>query len=96
MSKPCRDCGEEIEFFQAGDRWIPVIPGTEDRHRCKLDVRCESCQKIFQGAPWMRVCSECYRSGGNSPERPPDPASKPRKREPLQDDMRFDDDLPPF
>lgn len=96
--KACRDCGEPIGFIQDAQktRWIPVDPGTENRHVCQIDQVCESCEKTFKGASWMKVCSECYRSGGKAPGEAPAPPSPSRTPEPLQDDMSFDDDKPPF
>lgn len=95
--KACKDCGEPIGFIKNDqDRWIPVDPGSERRHVCKLSQTCESCEKTFQGAPWMKVCQECYRSGGNTPERPGAAPSASRPPEPLQGDLVDDDDAPPF
>lgn len=95
--RACRDCGAEIAFIEGRNgRWIPVTPGTEDRHRCELDQVCESCEATFKGANWMKVCPECYRSGGKPPKAPPAAPSPSRTKEPLQDDMSFDDDAPPF
>jgi hypothetical protein len=99
MSKTtnCRSCGEEIAFEKnKNDRWAPVDPMSRQRHVCQIERVCEDCQKTFKGADWMKVCGDCYRGRGSSPGSPPEPASEPRKTEPLQDDMRFDDDAPPF
>lgn len=100
MASSCKDCGAPLDWEQAGGRWIPNDPTTGQRHRCEIDVRCESCQEIFQGAPWMKQCPKCYRAGGNTGGRasnsPPAAPSPSRPKEPLQDDMRFDDDKPPF
>lgn len=99
--RECRDCGAPIEFIEgptgrgnrgARRRWIPVTPGTERRHRCQLDQTCENCQKSFKGAPWMKTCPDCYRSGGGSRPGLQEPASPPRERERLKGDP--DDDVP--
>lgn len=95
--KACKDCGEPIGFIKnENDRWIPVDPGTEKRHVCQLDQTCLGCQKTFKGAPWMDKCPECFRSGRNSPERPPAAPSASRPSEPLQGGLLDDDDAPPF
>jgi len=90
----CRDCGELIEFIEGRNgKWIPARPGTEERHRCQLDQTCEGCQKTFKGANWMKVCPDCYRSGGRSSRSSPEPASPPRTREDVKgggsDDVPF-------
>ncbi len=95
--KGCKDCGEPIGFIQGENgRWIPVDPGTEKRHVCQLSQTCESCEKTFQGAPWMKVCQDCYRSGGRAPERPGAAPRSPRTPEPLDGGPLDDDDAPPF
>ena len=91
-SKDCRDCGAPIQFIEGKNgRWIPVTPGTETRHRCELDQTCEACEKTFRGAPWMKTCPDCYRSG-RSPRSSRGPASPPRTKERLEGDP--DDDVP--
>ncbi len=93
----CRSCGEEIAFEKnKNDRWAPVHPMSRERHVCQIERVCEDCQKTFKGADWMKVCGDCYRGRGSSPGSPPAPASEPQPKEGLQDDMRFDDDQPPF
>ena len=90
-SKDCRDCGAPIQFIERNGRWIPVQPGSERRHRCQLDQECEACRKTFKGAPWMKTCPDCYKTGRRS--RPSqEPASPPRERERLKDAP--DDDVP--
>jgi hypothetical protein len=91
-SKNCRDCGAPIQFIEGRNgRWIPVTPGTEDRHRCELDQTCENCEKTFKGAPWMKTCPDCYK-GGRSSRSSPGPASPPRTKERL--DPGGEDDVP--
>lgn len=95
--KACRDCGAEITFIEGRNgRWIPVTPGTEDRHRCELDQVCDACHETFKGAPWMDLCPGCYKNGGKPPESTPAATSAPGTRETLQDDPRDDNDAPPF
>ncbi len=90
--RECRDCDAPIQFIQGRDgRWIPVDPGTETRHRCQLDQTCEACEKPFKGAPWMKTCPSCYKSGRSS-RSSQEPASPPRERERLKDAP--DDDVP--
>lgn len=93
----CRDCDELISFIQGSNgRWIPVEPGTENRHRCKLEQRCESCGETFQGANWMKTCPKCYRSGRtaqNPVQEPPTPARDPER---LREADDVDEDIPPF
>ncbi len=99
MSKTtnCRSCGEEIAFEKnKNDRWAPIHPITRERHVCQIERVCEDCQKTFKGADWMKVCGDCYRGRGSKPDTAPGRASDPRPSEPLQDDMSFDDDVPPF
>lgn len=99
MSKPCKDCGAEIDFVRNADetKWIPVTPGTDTRHRCDLPQTCSGCQKTFRGAPWMETCPECYRNGGKAPESPGAAPRPSRKAEPLQAGFPdLDDDAPPF
>ena len=91
-SKDCRDCGAPIQFIEGRNgRWIPVTPGTEDRHRCELDQTCDACGNVFKGAPWMKTCPDCYK-GGRSSRSSQEPARPPREREPLKGDQ--DDDVP--
>lgn len=94
----CRSCGEEIAFEKnKNDRWAPVHPMSRAPHRCQTERVCESCEKTFKGADWMKVCGDCYRNGGKAPEPTPDAPRRSEPTEPLQDDMRFpDDDAPPF
>ncbi len=90
--RECRDCGAPIQFIEGRNgRWIPVTPGTEDRHRCQLDQVCEACEKPFKGAPWMKTCPECYKAGRSSRSSPGE-ARPPRTKEPLKGDR--DDDVP--
>jgi len=94
----CRSCGEEIAFEKnKNDRWAPVHPESRQPHRCEKERICESCEKTFKGASWMKVCGDCYRNGGKAPDPAPDAPRSSEPTEPLQDDMRFpDDDAPPF
>ena len=93
----CRSCGEEIAFEKnKTDRWAPIPPITRERHVCQIERVCEDCQKTFKGADWMKVCGDCYRGWGSKPDTAPAPARDPKPSEPLQDDMSFDDDVPPF
>jgi len=79
----CRDCQAPIEFIQGrNDRWIPVEPGTENRHRCKLERTCENCESKFEGAPWMKLCPDCYK-GGRSSRSSSGGARPPRTKEEL-------------
>ena len=96
--KACKDCGKPIGFIQDDQtgRWIPVDPGTEERHRCDLPQVCGTCSKEFRGAPWMDKCPDCFRSGRSSPNRPQEPARSPRTPEPLRGGPVDDDDAPPF
>ena len=93
----CRDCGEEIAFEKnKNDRWAPVDPMSRQPHRCQTERTCESCEKTFKGASWMKVCGDCYRNGGKAPERPGAAPRDSRPSEPLQGDLVDDDDAPPF
>lgn len=96
QTKPCRDCGESIEWEMQGGKWIPLDPISRQRHRCQLDQTCEGCGVVFKGAPWMKVCSDCYRNGGKPKDAPAqdEPETPTRAREPLRD--MGDDDAPPF
>ena len=90
--RECRDCDVPIQFIEdRNGRWMPVDLGTETRHRCKLDQTCETCEKPFQGAPWMKTCPKCYKAGRNSRSSQA-AASPPRERERLKEDP--DDDVP--
>ena len=90
--RECRDCGAPIQFIEGRNgRWIPVTPGTEDRHRCELDQTCETCQATFKGAPWMKTCPNCYK-GGRSSRSAQEPARAPRAKEKL--DPGGEDDVP--
>lgn len=91
-ARECRDCDQPIQFIEKNGRWIPVEPGTERRHRCQLDQECEACRKTFKGAPWMKTCPDCYRSGRTASSASQEPATPPRERERLKDDQ--DDDVP--
>lgn len=91
--RECRDCGAPIQFIQGRNgRWIPVEPGTEDRHRCQIERTCESCEATFKGAPWMKLCPDCYKTGRSS-RSPSDEARPPRAKERLkpgdEDDVPF-------
>ena len=91
--RECRDCDAPIEFIEGRNgKWIPVTPGTEERHRCQLDQTCENCQKAFKGAPWMRTCPECYRAGGGGRSGRSEPARAPRTKERLEPEG--EDDVP--
>ena len=91
----CRDCAAPIKWQSRNGRWVPLDPYTGDRHRCSIEKTCEGpgCGKTFKGAPWMKHCPECYKIHGSGRSRPQEPASKPRKREPLKpggsDDVPF-------
>lgn len=89
----CRDCDATITFIERNGRWIPVDPGSEKRHRCQLDQVCQACDKTFKGAPWMKTCPDCYRSGRTSrpPQAPPKPAREPER---LREGDDVDDDVP--
>ncbi len=91
----CKDCQAPIKWRQDGGRWIPLDPATEERHRCQIERTCEGpgCGKAFKGAPWMKLCPECYRNQGGGRERPQEPARSSRPKEPLQE---VGDDEPPF
>jgi len=93
-TKACRDCGEAIEWEQNGGKWIPLDPASHERHQCKIDQRCETCQKIFQGANWMTTCPSCYRSGRNASQPAPEAPRPSHTPEPLREGL--DDDAPPF
>lgn len=91
-ARECRDCDAPIQFIEGRNgKWIPVDPGTETRHRCQLDQTCEACDKSFKGAPWMKTCPDCYKSGRTS-RSSHEPARPPRKKERLEGDP--DDDVP--
>jgi hypothetical protein len=85
----CRDCGARIQFIEREGRWIPVEPGTEDRHRCEIDVVCQSCGETFRGGSWMKQCPKCYKGGRSASQ---EPASEPRAKEKLE--PVSDDDVP--
>ncbi len=91
-SRECRDCGEAIEWKEAGGRWIPIDPTTQERHRCQIDQRCESCSDVFPGAPWMKQCPKFYKAGrpiGHNTDA--EPARSSRSREVLTEDPSDDD-----
>ena len=92
-SKDCRHCGAPIQFIEGPNGgWIPVTPGTEERHQCpKVTIYCEKCQKPFKGASWMKQCPDCYKGGRSSRSSSGD-ASPPRERERLKPGQ--DDDVP--
>ena len=96
--KRCKDCDEPIGFVKdpQNGRWIPVNPGTEERHRCDLPQTCGTCSKEFRGAPWMDKCPSCFRSGARGGGSPPAAPSPSRPSEPLQGDLVDDPDAPPF
>lgn len=93
----CRDCGEEIAFEKnKNDRWAPVHPMTRAPHRCEIEVVCSNCQKTFKGSSWMKVCRDCYDSGGQAPDPAPEAPRSSQPSEPLQGDLVDDPDAPPF
>lgn len=89
--KECRDCNKPIEWLEEGGRWKPVEPGTTTRHRCDLDQLCEVCEKMFKGAPWMKVCPECYRNRPRPGNPSPAPARSTRAKEKLNQVGEGDD-----
>ena len=71
----CKDCHAPIDFIQLDNgRWKPVRPGTREFHRCQLEQKCADCLKIFQGAPWMTQCPDCFKNSrpGREGFRKPD------------------------
>lgn len=90
----CRDCQAPIDWAEKeGGGWYPIEPRSGKPHRCELPQKCEQCQKEFKGAPWMKVCSDCYRAGSNG-DANPKPAPAARQPEPLNTDVP--DDENPF
>ncbi len=79
----CRDCDAPIEWIETDTgKWIPVNPGRgKKRHVCQLDQLCEVCEKMFKGANWMTVCSDCYRNR-------PKPDSRPRPEPPPRETLK--------
>lgn len=93
-SPTCKHCEAPISFEKRDGRWVPLDPGTNRRHVCKLDLICDECGAEFQGAPWMKLCRDCFNI--NHPNRrgfkPPAQHDQP-KREP--EPLRYDDDDQP-
>jgi hypothetical protein len=93
----CKDCDAPITFIEGRNgKWIPVDPGTENRHRCQLDQNCQSCGKPFKGANWMKTCPDCYRTGRTVSDRNQAAPAPARKAEALTEADHVDDDIPPF
>ncbi len=59
----CKHCGKPIKFVHLDGRWKPMSPETGEPHRCELPQKCQGCGVTFQGPPWMKECSQCYRGG---------------------------------
>lgn len=61
-TKSCNYCQASIDFAQtAQGRWRPVDAGTQNWHRCKLEQKCGVCGGVFEGAPWMDKCPQCFK-----------------------------------
>ena len=94
----CRNCSAEIKFEKIGGKWVPMDPGTLERHRCQLDQNCQDCGKTFQGAPWMTQCRDCWDQANldkNRVNRGREKAPAPAQDvEPLNED--WDDSQAPF
>jgi hypothetical protein len=91
--RACKHCGARIQFIEREGRWIPVDPGTEDRHTCPTVTKyCETCEKPFEGASWMKQCRRCHHLGAGARNKPQDDARPARTREPLKEVP--DDDVP--
>ncbi len=88
MPSPCRDCGESIDFEQAGNKWLIFNADTRERHRCQLDQTCTNCHKLFKGANWMTECPTCYRAG-QTPKADPKPEPARRQVDSFDDEDPF-------
>lgn len=110
-NRACNHCGAPIIFTQnARGKWVPTDPDTNKFHRCKLDQVCQGCAVTFQGPPWMKHCSQCYkgiqdardphRRGFAQQSRPQSqpaqqkPRSEPVPRETLSGNDDLFDDIP--
>ncbi len=79
--KQCRDCGGVIDWAQTdAGKWYPIDPGSGRSHRCALKQKCEDCGAEFEGANWMKVCGDCYRTASNGGAQAP----AKREKEPLK------------
>lgn len=92
-SATCKDCHKPIKWTSRDGRWIPEDPRTGDRHRCKIDRTCEGhgCGKVFQGAPWMKLCPACYKTQGGGRKGGQEPARSSRPKEVLEGGPLDDD-----